>query len=184
MSSTHDPDARKVKSLRDLPQSIEPPPGLWLRIEEEIAPRRGLSFGRGLMPRYSAAAAVVLALLIGALAGHYLLPESHPAASLPPHAQAPNGALPVSFIRDPSYQRQRAELLANLSERVAALPPPARQKVLASLATLQQSIRDLQAALGRDPSNALLQELLVDTCQDEMRVLVSVNEAGQDATQL
>ena len=109
------------------------------------------------------------------------VPVSAPSVS---SSAAQPTAVPVSFIQDPRYQRQRAQLLASLSARVAALPPQTRQKVLASLSTIQQSIRDLQAALGRDPSNALLQELLVDTCQDEMRVLVSVNEAGQDAEQL
>jgi hypothetical protein len=39
-------------------------------------------------------------------------------------------------------------------------------------------MQDLEAALGKDPSNALLQELLVNTYQDEMRVLTTVHEAG------
>ena len=35
-------------------------------------------------------------------------------------------------------------------------------------------LTDLQSALGKDPGNALLQELLVNTYQDEMRVLTDV----------
>jgi hypothetical protein len=40
------------------------------------------------------------------------------------------------------------------------------------------SIGDIRAALGRDPANALLQELLVNSYQDEMRVLTAVHEAS------
>jgi hypothetical protein len=39
-------------------------------------------------------------------------------------------------------------------------------------------MQDLEAELGKDPSNALLQELLVNTYQDEMRVLTTVHEAS------
>ena len=45
-------------------------------------------------------------------------------------------------------------------------------------------MRELEAALGRDPSNALLQELLVNTYQDEMRVLVAIHEAGAVAGEI
>jgi hypothetical protein len=54
--------------------------------------------------------------------------------------------------------------------------------VVASLATVQQAKQDLEQALGKDPGNALLQELLVNTCQDEMRVLTDVREASEPGT--
>ena len=40
-------------------------------------------------------------------------------------------------------------------------------------------MQDLEAALGKDPTNALLQELLLNTYQDEMRVLTTVHEASE-----
>ena len=43
---------------------------------------------------------------------------------------------------------------------------------------------DIQAALGRDPGNALLQELLVNTYQDEMRVLTTVHEARDSGQEI
>jgi hypothetical protein len=189
MNGPDDSDARRVRSLRDLPQAVAPPEGLWLRIAAEIeAPRKAVR-----RPPLLAAAAVLVALAVGTLAGHWLLPPSYVAQqplnavgsqSAAAGVSTPADALPVSFISDPRYLHQRALLLSGLAARLAALPPETQAKVRASLATLQQSMLDLQAALGRDPSNALLQELLVDTCQDEMRVLVSVNEAGQGAEQL
>ena len=53
-----------------------------------------------------------------------------------------------------------------------------RAKVTSSLAAIRKAKQDLEAALGKDPSNALLQELLVNTYQDEMRVLTTVHEAS------
>jgi hypothetical protein len=80
---------------------------------------------------------------------------------------------------DSKYTRQRAELVRDLEARLAALPPESRTKVMASLQAINDSKRDLEAELGKDPSNALLQELLVNTYQDEMRVLTAVHEAGR-----
>jgi hypothetical protein len=73
---------------------------------------------------------------------------------------------------------QRAALIRSLEAELKTLPPDTQQKVTASLATIRTSIKDLQDALGRDPANALLQELLVNSYQDEMRVLTAVHEAG------
>jgi hypothetical protein len=61
------------------------------------------------------------------------------------------------------------------------LPPPTRKKVLQSLTTIHQSMQQIQQALGREPGNALLQELLIDTYQDEMQVLSTVQEASGGA---
>ncbi len=88
------------------------------------------------------------------------------------------GAWRATYVRDSKYTRQRAELVKDLEKRLAALPPESRTKVLASLRTIDDSKRDLEAELGKDPSNALLQELLVNTYQDEMRVLTAVHEAA------
>ncbi len=87
-------------------------------------------------------------------------------------------ALDAAYVSDPRYARQRAALLRSLPARLAALPPPARAKVMASLAAISRAKQDLENALGKDPGNALLQELLVNTYQDEMRVLTDVHEAS------
>ena len=79
---------------------------------------------------------------------------------------------------DARYVQQRAALVKSLEAQLASLPPDSRTKVMASLTTIHDSIQNLEAALGHDPTNALLQELLVNTYQDEMRVLTAVHEAG------
>ena len=69
-------------------------------------------------------------------------------------------------------------LLVDVQKRLETMPAAERAKVAASLATLRRSIGEIEAALGRDPANALLQELLVNSCQEEMRALTAVRDSG------
>lgn len=55
---------------------------------------------------------------------------------------------------------------------------PSGTKVEVSLATLRGAIADLRGALGTDPGNLLLQEMLVNSYQDEIRVPTAVKAAG------
>jgi hypothetical protein len=135
--------------------------------------------------RWLAAAAMIAALAVGVWIGRSVLPGgsvTNPQGSPTTARQIPeNGgaaALQAAYLSDPTYRQQRAALVKSLEKQLASLPPDARAKVVSSLATIHKSMQDLEAALGKDPSNALLQELLVNTYQDEMRVLTTVHEAG------
>jgi hypothetical protein len=191
MTDPADTDARKVTSLRELSQSIEPPHDLWPGIEAQLgdipaardgampAPRRALRM------RWLAAAAMVACVATGVWIGRSLLPGTPEAGTVahneqrpPAEASSPNTAPHEVYVSDPRYQEQRAALVRELQTRLAALPQPERDKVSASLASIEKAKADLEQALGRDPSNALLQELLVNTYQDEMRVLTDVHEAS------
>ena len=97
----------------------------------------------------------------------------------PPAMNDEAQAVQAAYVSDPKFRSQREALAKSLEARLAALPPDSRAKVISSLATLHKSMRDLEAALGKDPTNALLQELLLNTYQDEMRVLTTVNEASE-----
>jgi hypothetical protein len=176
-------------SLRDLPRSIAPPRDLWPEIEASLAKERtqagpagrtrSLAPSRG---QWMAMAAVVSALAVGVWLGRTMLP----AATVP--AAAGNGGIAVSpgepaamqaaYVSDPRYVQQRETMIRSLEAQLDKMPPETQAKVGASLATIRKSIQDIQQALGRDPGNALLQELLVNTYQDEMRVLTAVHEAG------
>ena len=111
------------------------------------------------------------------------LPPSRPATEGLPAgpnvttAIDPN-SVPASFVTDPRYTMQRAALIRGLEAQLKTLPPDTQQKVTTSLTTIRTSIQELQDAIGRDPANALLQDLLVNSYQDEMRVLTAVHEAG------
>jgi hypothetical protein len=85
-------------------------------------------------------------------------------------------------IMPATYQKQRDALLVEVNKKLAAMPPAERDKVAGSLATLKRSIEEIQAALGQDPANALLQELLVSSCQEEMRALTVVRDSGRQET--
>jgi len=190
MSGTGSADERRVGSLRELSPAVEPPRDLWPQIEARInAERRSApaaqprpARARPLPPRWLAAAAVVASVAVGVWIGRSLLPAPGPGVQSPGSARASFAAAPtaldVAYVSDPRYQRDRAALMKSLQTRLAALPPAARAKVMASLAAIQRAKQDLQSALGKDPGNALLQELLVNTYQDEMRVLTDIHAAS------
>jgi hypothetical protein len=186
-SGTNQPHT--VSSLRDLPQAIAPGRDLWSQIEAEIsapsaAAAPGASGGRrAVFTRgrpWLAAAAMVSCVAIGVWIGRAGLPGSAPVTVGPGAAPIPeSGAmLDAAYVSDPRYQREHAALMKSLQAQLATLPAPTRAKVMASLATIGHARRELEEALGRDPSSALLQELLVNTYQDEMRVLTDVREAS------
>jgi hypothetical protein len=188
-------EERRISSLRDLPLDIAPPRDLWQGIEARLGQggRDGASaegagparrFGRTARMRVFAAAAVIAALAVGIWIGRAVVPvPGRPPAGVGQTASnlsaSEPGAWHAAYVMDSKYTRQRAELVRNLEARLAALPPESRAKVLASLQAINDSKRSLEAELGKDPSNALLQELLVNTYQDEMRVLTAVHEAGR-----
>jgi hypothetical protein len=199
-------EERKISSLRDLPRDIAPPRDLWKGIEAQLAaePRgegtglegggHGVAVGEGRVARWGrtrrlqiiALAAMLATLAVGIWIGRAVMPSAgKPAgtgtglsASVPAAGQPE--ALRAAYMLDSRYTAQRAALVKSLEKQLEALPPESRTKVMSSLQTIQDSVRDLQTALGRDPTNALLQELLVNTYQDEMRVLTAVHEAGEN----
>ena len=194
MTSPPNTEVRKVTSLRELPQSIEPPRDLWPRIEAQLGevPAKAGAAGkspresRTLRVRWLAAAAMVACVAVGVWIGRSVLPgigTLPPPAVVraPPSEESPTDTLVPHqvYVSDPRYQRERAALVNGLQARLAALTPAERAKVTASLEAIEKAKKDLEQALGGDPGNALLQELLVNTYQDEMRVLTDVHEASE-----
>jgi len=132
--------------------------------------------------RWMAAAAVIGALAVGVWIGRNVPPATPGVPADQIAANGPSGtveALHTAYVTDARYMHEREALVRSLDAQLASLSPQTRAKVIASLATIHKSMRDLETALGRDPSNALLQELLVNTYQDEMRVLTAVHEASE-----
>ena len=193
---------RRVLSPADLPPALQPRRDLWPGIAQAIAglpqdatldpaaPRSRaapdfdaaaaggassrLSWRRSTRPRawtYGLGlAATVACLAIGAWIGRATLPA--PVRAGDPALQA------AAFAPDARFTRERQALLAQAGLGLARLAPEERRQVEASLATLRQAIADIRRALGEDPGNLLLQEMLVNSYQDEIRVLSAVKEAG------
>jgi hypothetical protein len=181
----------KVRSLGELPRAIEPGRDLWPDIQARLSAVRPVAGTVQQLPvrrrfpslQVFAAAAMVATLAVGVWIGRSLLPGVGPLAppattviNVPP--LGPPTALDAAYMTDPRYQRDRAALLKGMEAQIAALPPPTRDKVMASLTAIREAKENLEQALGKDPGNALLQELLINTYQDEMRVLTDLHEAS------
>lgn len=186
----------KVTSLRDLPQAVQPPRDLWAGIEARInaerqsaGPAQSTAARRPAQLRWLTAAAMIGTLAIGVWIGRSSLPGARPTqpplavdkpiATQPPSTNNVAALVQAAYLSDPKFRATRDELVKSLAARLAALPPESRAKVVDSLAAIHKSMRDLEAALGKDPTNALLQELLLNTYQDEMRVLTTVHDASE-----
>ncbi len=187
--TTNDTSGRKaaIRSLRELSHDIPPPRDLWPAISAEISKdtqraddiRNSTRTGKGpSRMQWAALAAVVAALAVGMWLGRTMFPIGSPQTQPPVASTGTPELVAAAYVTDPRYIKQRTELVRTLETKMKALPPETQQKVAASLETIRKSITDIQAALGRDPGNALLQELLVNSYQDEMRVLTAVHEAG------
>lgn len=186
---SHPPSSR-IRRLSELPREISPPHDGWPSLEARLRqtqPGDGEQ-GRGgttrrRRPRLTsivALAAVLAAVVVGVSIDRWILSPTRTAS---PEVAASGvgstgGRMTVAYISDPRYLREREALLRSVDARLAKLPPPTRQKVLQSLAAIHQSMQQIQQALGKEPGNALLQELLIDTYQDEMQVLSTVQAAG------
>jgi len=191
----NDPTPSKIRRLSELPREIAPPHDGWPALEARLResgmpqPDAGARRDDNSKPvrrwrpqgmRIAALAAVLAAVAVGISIDRLILApgRSAPPVAANPGSHSPGAEIPVAYVTDPRYLREREALLRSLNARLAKLPPASRQKVLQSLAAIHQSMQQIQQALGREPGNALLQELLIDTCQDEMRVLSTVQEAS------
>ena len=192
----NDPTPSKVDRLSELPREVPPPHDGWPALEarlraggmpesESAVQRRGTTTEsawrrRPRMMQVAILAAVLASAAVGISIDRWIL---SPARQAPPVAAVPgntgtSAGMTVAYVTDPRYLHEREALLRSLDAKLATLPPPTRKKVLQSLATIHQSMQEIQQALGREPGNALLQELLIDTYQDEMQVLSTVQQAS------
>ena len=177
-------NSRKVQRIDELARDVPPARDLWpgiaASIEADKAARAkapAMSRSRWL-PAAGLAAAVAL-VSVGVWIGHVMMP---PTVVNVAHVGAPQADILPAALRDAEYRKQRDELLVEVKQKLAGMPPAERDKVAGSLATLQRSIQEIEAALGHDPANALLQELLVSSCQEEMRALTAVRDSGRQET--
>ena len=174
---------RRVNRIDQLAQNVPPVRDLWPGIAQAIeahraesaAPAQSSRARTRWLPAVGMAAAVALVTL-GVFIGRFMAPAPQTVAGTQA-SQGGVGLMPAA-LRDANYRKQRDALLLEVNNRLKTMPEAEREKVAASLATLRRSIGEIEAALGRDPANALLQELLVSSCQEEMRALTAVRDSG------
>jgi hypothetical protein len=169
-------DRRIDAALGTLPREVEPPRDLWPAIEARLDAKPGPSQRSW---AWQAAAAIVLVAVSSLVTATLVRRSPPPVAHEPVPASAP-AAMPVafgpSFALNGEYAAARALLAAELEQRVATMPPSARQKLEANLAEMRRAADEINAALARQPGDPLLQELLLSTYQDELGVLANVNQ--------
>jgi hypothetical protein len=96
-----------------------------------------------------------------------------------PTATAPLNAMPVSFgteMLGADYLKARSELDQRFEARLKTLPPSTRAKLERNLADLRHAANEISATLAENPSDPLLQDLLMSTYQRELQLLADVSE--------
>ncbi len=183
MSDPNEP-VKVVTNLRDLQQDVAPERDLWTSIESAIKEdvlrrsRTSQRRDRWLVPFGIAAAVSFLAI------GLWIGRASNDVAPMIADQPMEGAVLPAVLEVDADYSALRARLERRAIAGLANLSDEERIKVAASLATIQQAVNELESALGKDPSNALLQVLLVQSCQEEMRVLATLERAADPVEEI
>ena len=185
-----DPLLQKVGTL---PREVEPPRDLWSDIRAQIereerapasaapvsAPRGlpGLSWGWALAAGVGVAAVSVLftwlAVRVPAEAPSQLVAQQPALQPTPVEAIRP--VVYGEYARlGPEYIELRAGMLERFKSRLAGLPGETRLRIEQDLAAIQKAADDIDAALAEDPASRLLNQLLLSTYQEELRLYSSV----------
>jgi hypothetical protein len=177
MNHEHDePTGRLDAALARLPKAIEPSRDLWPAIEAGLGSRTARSRQNwGWL-----AAAGVLVAVGSSLITATLLREGRPDPAQLAAAVEGTPVVPAAFgpvgRMGPGYLATRRVLLRELEARIDRLPPEAQKSLERNLAELHRASAEINAALALKPGDPLLEELLLNTYQDELAVLASVNQ--------
>jgi len=171
---------RLDRALAALPRDVEPAVDLWPGIAASLPPRAA-SPRRGVPGwAWQAAAAVVLVVGSSLLTATLVRRETLRSIEAQSQSQAAELLVPASFAParhlGADYEAARRQLAASLEQRLASMPPTARQKLEYNLAEMRRAADEINAALERRPGDPLLEELLLNTYQDELGVISSVNQ--------
>lgn len=180
-----DGDDRILARARRLPADLPPGRDLWpeirARIEEHRAPEAAREpGGRHAWTPAALAASVVVAVGVVALL-------RAPGPGTPETAADAGGAVPAATPASfgpthrlgPKYEDARASLAKDVEARLAELPPETREAVARNLEAIRAAVAEINLALGDDPGNVFLQQLLMDAYQDELAVLAKLRRMTQ-----
>ena len=170
MSDTERND-KYVTAASRLATDVSPPRDLWPGIAEGIAPARPSRW----MPRLAQAAVVVL--LVGASSGLTFLAmkdSQQPAPVVTPDLLFEPAAFSSGYALGHEYLEARSDIAAQLDEELARLSPQVRADVEMNLQLIRNAIAEINAALEQEPTNALLQQLLLNAYQDELSLMHQV----------
>ncbi len=164
---------------------MTPKRDLWSDIEAQIdadgaaveSPRKGFT------PHWYQMAAAVLLVIASSVTTYILVRgsggEQQPVIVESQPLRPEIVAMPASFAGQrlgEDYAKARASLDAAFEQRLALLPPVAREKVERNLTDIRVAAREIADTLAQHPSDPLLQELLLSTYQSELRLLADVTQ--------
>lgn len=186
------------EALASLPQDVAPQRDLWPQIRAEIekTPIAAPTHAHRTQSTWFRLAAGVVLVLGTSFVTYYVTRESMQTQVVqvtPDAVPAPQViGQPASFSfgsqrLGAGYTNARAELDKRFHERLASLPPAARAKVESNLADLRRAAAEISKTLADNPSDPLLQDLLLSTYQSELALLADVSElptAGSMRTEL
>ncbi|GFE78756.1 hypothetical protein GCM10011487_07560 [Steroidobacter agaridevorans] len=184
------PDDPLSQMLAALPKDVQPERDLWQGIQAEIGKTPIVTDSAPVVhfssTRWFQMAAGVLLVLATSLTTFVLTRSSmekdaavQVAQQPVPTATAPLNAMPVSFGTEAlgaDYMKARSELDASFEARMKTLPPSTRAKLERNLADLRHAANEISATLAENPSDPLLQDLLMSTYQRELQLLADVSE--------
>jgi hypothetical protein len=183
------------EALASLPQDVAPPRELWPQIRAEIEKTPIAAPASRVQANWFRLAAAVLLVLATSFVTYYVTRQSmqQQIATAPEALPTPQViSQPASFNfgserLGSGYVNARAELEKRFEEHIAALPAADRAKIERNLADLRRAADEISATLAKNPSDPLLQDLLMSTYQSELQLLANVSElptAGSMRTDL
>jgi hypothetical protein len=165
---------------RRLPRSVEPNRDLWPEIESRLNDTesdvpRGTSRHRQwrMAAGVAAAAAAVLVVAIGLMP--QLSEEAPPSLASSSPASDPSGSMPVSLGIAPELQETREALVAQVYQRLSALPPETGTVVVKNLETINRALDEIDRALREVPDSGLSRRLLMSMYADQLTMLTEMN---------
>ncbi len=166
-----------LQRAAELPGEVDSGRDLWPAVADRIARRRGgqnpfRSHGRFRWRRVGALAAAAALLVAASSVITAALVSRRAPSPRTPTAAAPAtaGALQLAQARG-TYEAARAQLLAALAARRGSLSPATLKVLSNNLAIIDAAVREMEAALARDPGNRELPALLVTAYRQEIDVL-------------
>lgn len=169
-----------------MPVELQPEHDLWPAIAARLEPRRVVPFaplrrrvGTGSLLAMAAAAAALLAVFLphgDGLRGPAATPASAPlpVSSDAALQQASLGHTSSLGAAAAEYERATQQLLQALQSEGREMPAETLQNLHENLATIDQALGDIRAALAKDPQNAQLARLLNNTHRRRLTVLQQV----------
>ncbi|HEY5759541.1 MAG TPA: hypothetical protein VIU34_27155 [Steroidobacter sp.] len=189
----NDPGDPLSQMLASLPKDVQPERDLWQGIQAEIGKTPIVTDSAPVVhfssTRWFQIAAGVLLVLATSFTTFVVTRQSMEKdavqvaetqqQAIVPTATAPLNAMPVSFGPEAlgaDYLKARSELDKRFEERIKTLAPSTRAKLQRNLADLRHAANEISATLADNPSDPLLQDLLMSTYQRELQLLADVSD--------